>query len=82
MLKNGKNKSLTLTPDTIKQLVTDAHETIWTISSFAETMCMSKDAVRMRIHRGQIPARKVGHSWYILKSEYLKYLKSSTENSL
>ncbi len=77
----GKPKSSKLTPDTIKQLVTDAHETIWTINSFAEEMCISRDAVRMRIHRGQIPARKVGRSWYILKSEYLKYLKNSSVTS-
>lgn len=82
MQTNGKRKSPRITPETIRQLVTDAHETIWTINSFAEEMCLSKDAVRMRIHRGQIPARKVGRSWYILKSEYLRFLKTSSENSL
>lgn len=70
-----------MTPEAIKQLVTDAHETIWTINSFAEEMCLTRDAVRMRIHRGQIPARKVGRSWYILKSEYLKYLKKTSTTS-
>lgn len=77
----GKNNNKKLTPDVIKQLVTDAHETIWTLNSFSEEMGLSKDAVRMRIHRGQIPARKVGRSWYILKSEYLKYLKTSSATS-
>ncbi len=77
----GNQKTRKITPETIKQLVTDAHETIWTLNSFAEEMCLTKDAVRMRIHRGQIPARKVGRSWYILKSEYLKYLKATGETS-
>ena len=77
----GNQKTRKITPETIKQLVTDAHETIWTLNSFAEEMCLTKDAVRMRIHRGLIPARKVGRSWYILKSEYLKYLKATGETS-
>lgn len=45
-------------------------------------MGTTTDAVRMRIQRGLVPARKVGHRWFILKSEYLNFLKSESSDSL
>lgn len=78
----GKKKSNSLSPDAILQVVTDAHEKIWTIKSFAEERGTTTDAVRMRIQRGLVPARKVGHRWFILKSEYLNFLKSESSDSL
>lgn len=78
----GKRKSPQLsTIESLKQLLADANETIWTVDSFAQTMCLTREAVKKRIYRGQIPAHKKGRSWYILKSEYLKYLKDSSETS-
>lgn len=71
----GRKKSQVVSIENIKQMVTDANEKIWTIKSFAQEMCMTSGAVKKRIYRGQIPAHKKGRSWYILRSEYLKFLK-------
>lgn len=73
----GRKKSQVVSIENIKQMVTDANEKIWTIKSFAQEMCMTSDAVKKRIYRGQIPAHKKGRSWYILRSEYLKFLKEN-----
>lgn len=59
----------------LKQMVIDSEETIWNVAQLAEIIGTSPQAIRKRIMRGAIPAHKEGHSWYILKSEYISNLR-------
>ena len=76
MNTNGENKSRSLTIADLKQLIIDSEETIWSVAHLAELLGTSPQAIRKRINRGAIPAHKEGHSWYILKSEYIRNLKA------
>ena len=72
----GRIKSQKITVDELKQIVIDSEETVWTVSDVANMLKISEQAVRKRILRGRIPAHKEGRKLYILKSEYIKALKS------
>ena len=76
MNKIGKNKSKLLTIDDLKQMVIDQEETVWTVLQLARILGTTPQALRRRISRGYIPAHKEGRKLYILKSEYIKALKS------
>lgn len=76
MNKTGKNKSRLLTTDDLVQIVIDQEETVWTVTQLARELNTTPQAIRRRISRGYIPAHKEGRKLYILKSEYIKALKS------
>lgn len=77
MNKTGKNKSKLLTTDDLMQIVIDQEETIWDVTQLARELGTTPQAIRQRIRRGYIPAHKEGRKLYIIKSEYLKTLKSN-----
>lgn len=72
----GKMRSQKITVDELKQIVIDSEETVWSVDAMAKMLGISTQAVRKRILRGQIPAHKDGHLWYILKSEYISRLRA------
>lgn len=76
MNKTGKSKSKLLTIDDLKQMVIDQEETVWTVLQLARILGTTPQALRRRISRGYIPAHKERRKLYILKSEYIKALKS------
>mgnify|MGYP002516491294 FL=1 len=73
---NGKRKSQRITIDNLKQMVIDSDETVWSVQQLADNIGTTADAIRKRIQRGTIKAHKQGHSWYILKSEYIAGLRA------
>ena len=73
---NGKRKSQRITIDNLKQMVIDSDETVWSVQQLADNIGTTADAIRKRIQRGTIKAYKQGHSWYILKSEYIAGLRA------
>lgn len=73
---NGKSKSKKISIDTLKQMVIDSDETVWSVQQLADVLGTSVHAIRKRIQRGAIKAHKQGHSWYILKSEYIAGLRA------
>lgn len=76
MNMTGDKKSRNLTIAELKQMIIDSEETIWSVAQLAELLGTTPQAIRKRITRGYIPAHKEGHSWYILKSEYIRNLKA------
>lgn len=76
MQKTGKTKSPVISVSELKQMITDTEDVIWTVPQLADILGISCAAVRKRIQRGAIPAHKEGHSWYILKSEYIRNLRA------
>lgn len=76
MNMTGERKSKSLTIADLKQMIIDSEETIWSVAKLAELLGTTPQAIRKRINRGVIPAHKEGHSWYILKSEYIRNLKA------
>ncbi len=48
---------------------------IMTVKELCDYLRLSKKTILRILKAGQIPARKVGGSWRILKSEVDKYLK-------
>ena len=73
---NGKVRSQKITVDELKQIVIDKEETVWSVDTLAQMLGVSTQAVRKRIVRGLIPAHKSGRLWYILKSEYIRNLRT------
>ena len=61
--------------DVKKQMIIDCMEKVMSVNEFAKFVSKSPEAIRKRIQRGLIPAHKEGHSWYILKSEYVNSLR-------
>lgn len=76
MNTNGENKSTRITVNDLKQMIVDTEETVWSVAQLAEHIGSTPQAIRKRILRGAIPAHKEGHSWYILKSEYIRNLRA------
>lgn len=76
MSTNGERKSSRLTIGDLKQMILDTEETVWSVAQLAELLGTTPQAIRKRIMRGYIPAHKEGHSWYILKSEYISNLRA------
>ena len=76
MSTNGERKSSRLTIGDLKQMILDTEETVWSVAQLAELLGTTPQAIRKRIRRGYIPAHKEGHSWYILKSEYISNLRA------
>lgn len=72
----GRPKSLRISDDDLKKIVTDQEETIWSVERLAEELGISRQAVRKRIERKLIPAHKKGRMWYILKSEYINSIRA------
>ena len=72
----GRPKSLRISDDDLKKIVTDQEETIWSVERLAEELGISRQAVRKRIERQLIPAHKNGRMWYILKSEYINSIRA------
>lgn len=72
----GRPKSLRISGDDLKKIVTDQEETIWSVERLAEELGISRQAVRKRIERKLIPAHKKGRMWYILKSEYINSIRA------
>ena len=48
---------------------------VMTVKDLCDYLLLSKKTILKILNEGQIPARKVGGSWRILKSEVDKYLK-------
>lgn len=71
----GKRTEPKVTMQDLKQMVIDAEDTVWSVAQLAELIGTTRQAIRKRILRGAIPAHKEGHSWYILKSEYISNLR-------
>ena len=61
----GRPKSLRISDDDLKKIVTDQEETIWSVERLAEELGISRQAVRKRMERKLIPAHKKGRMWYI-----------------
>lgn len=76
MSTHGENASTRITVDELKQMIIDTEETVWSVAQLAAHIGSTPQAIRKRIIRGAIPAHKEGHSWYILKSEYIKNLRA------
>lgn len=76
MQTTGKRTSNKVTIQDLKQMVIDTEETVWNVKQLADFIGTSPQAIRKRITRGAIPAHKEGHSWYILKSEYIRNLRT------
>lgn len=76
MSTNGEKASTRITVDELKQMIIDTEETVWSVAQLAAHIGSTPQAIRKRIIRGAIPAHKEGHSWYILKSEYIKNLRA------
>lgn len=76
MSTHGKKASTRITVDELKQMIIDTEETVWSVAQLAAHIGSTPQAIRKRIIRGAIPAHKEGHSWYILKSEYIKNLRA------
>ena len=72
----GRPKSLRISDDDLKKIVTDQEETIWSVERLAEELGISRQAVRKRIERKLIPEKKNGRMWYILKSEYINSIRA------
>ena len=72
----GRPKSLRISDDDLKKIVTDQEETIWSVERLAEELGISRQAVRKLIERKLIPAHKNGRMWYILKSEYINSIRA------
>ena len=72
----GRPKSLRISDDDLKKIVTDQEETMWSVERLAEELGISRQAVRKRIERKLIPAHKNGRMWYILKSEYINSIRA------
>lgn len=76
MSTHGEKTSTRITVDELKQMIIDTEETVWSVAQLAAHIGSTPQAIRKRIIRGAIPAHKEGHSWYILKSEYIKNLRA------
>lgn len=76
MNTHGEKASTRITVDELKQMIIDTEETVWSVAQLAAHIGSTPQAIRKRIIRGAIPAHKEGHSWYILKSEYIKNLRA------
>lgn len=53
----------------------DVNDHLMTVKDLATIMHLSEAAIRQRIFRKQIPARKLGKYWYILNSELMGSLR-------
>ncbi len=80
MKKNGVNEFQLNTVKEKKapvlQYLINANDTVWNVKQFAAILGVSKWAILKRIQRGTLPAHRDGSAWYILKSEYIEFLKS------
>ena len=72
----GSRRSPKLSIDDIKAMVVNTEDKVWNVQTLAQELGTNPDTVRKRIQRGLIPAHKEGRSWYILKSEYIRNLRS------
>ena len=59
----------------VVQHIMNVNDEVWTVQQLARMLNLSVAAVQKRIQRGTIPAHKQGKYWYILKSEYIAYIK-------
>lgn len=72
----GNRRFPKLSIDDIKAMVVNTEDKVWNVQTLAQELGTNPDTVRKRIQRGLIPAHKEGRSWYILKSEYIRNLRS------
>jgi excisionase family DNA binding protein len=54
-------------------------EEILTVKELCDYLKLSKKTILKLLNSGEIPARKVGGSWRILKSQVDNYLKGNKE---
>jgi excisionase family DNA binding protein len=52
-------------------------EKLLTIKEVAELLHREESTIRKRIKKGQLPAHKLGRSWYLLESELLEWIKNT-----
>lgn len=63
----------------MKQTVTIGELTLEHLSAFAERVGKTVSAVKYLCRTGEIPACKIGGSWYVNLAEYEKTLRMKTE---
>ena len=74
---DGKTAQSTIKAMLTANGIVDATDTVYTVPDIAKMLQRKECTIRRRIENGLIPAHKMGHCWYILKSELVAGLRET-----